>query len=704
MPIILALALLQACTQDIVVPWSYVRVGGLENNQAFAPVLLDESTVAIRSAGGDGLFRTRDDELVIVYLPGGRVQRVPIPFLSASEESQPVPVSPTTLVLGVAAAQPQISAVGVGLAINNFRYSLTIDNRVVYYTSGGAASNDEILMGLASAIGATPLNVTTSVQQERLIIRSASATETFALSVGTNLETLQVEFVSVGSILDNSAYRVSINDVDFEIASGAPADAAAISLALTDAINLGIQPLIALDEMGAIVLIGDDPANPFVATVPSNGRLNLITGSAAFGGYDDALAVVTGIGGTQAPSVSIVTVGPMRGEASHPAVIDSGSVALTIGSDATCPGSTANPALGDVDDAFVVVTGLGGTPALSSSVCLGYLSSSALSRPAMIGGASGVAVLGSSNVDGNFGDSTDLIYVIPNLGATPGPATSLMAGPLSESVASQAIFVNDLGGGDLRALISTGGNDGQFGNNNDQLSLLYNLGTGSPDFCFIPSPGHLAGLKGRAAVIGDNAAVVAGVGLDLMLGTSDDIINHIGFLDANPPETGMDLANECDGGVLSQTRQVRYLPTSDSAQPVPLSPTIAVVPTAGADTVFANNAAADDEFVILSDLDTDMPLTDGRLIIGPLSPLDARVRIFPGATTSLKVLLRGMGTEVISITDPLGTPSVNRVEIDPISRAGASTIPVGTNLAVTTHPGIDGVWGTADDSLLIIPI
>ena len=701
---ILAFALLFGCTQEITVPWSFLRIGGLENNQAFTPVLIDNNTVAIRSAGNDGLFRTRDDELVIVRFGGGGVQRVPIPFLSAAEESQPVPVSESTLVLGVAAAQPQISAVGVELAVNNSRYDLFLNGRAVSFVSSGAATADEILMGLANAVAATTLPITVSVQQERLILRSSSVTDSFTVSTGVNLQELQVEYISVGAVLDNAAYRVTLNDVDFEIASGAPADAAAISLALTDAINLGIQPLIALDEMGAIVLVGDDPDTPFVATLPSNGRLNLITGSAAFGGYDDALAVVTGIGGPQAPSVSILTVGPLKGEASHPAAIDSTSVALSIGSDITCPGSTANPAFGDVDDAFVVVTGLTSTPTLSTSVCLGYLSESALSRPAIIGGASGVALLGSSNMDGNFGDPTDQMYIIPNLGATPGPAMSLLAGPLSESIASRAVFLSDLGGGDLRALISTGGNDGQFGNNNDQLSLLYNLGTGSPDFCFIPAPGHLEGLKGRAAIVDDNAALVSGVGLDLVLGTADDVINHVSFLDAVPPETGMDLANECDGGVMSERLQVRYLPTSDSAQPVPLSPTIAIVPTAGEDSVFANNSSADDEFVVLSDLDVEAGLTDGRIAIGPLSPLDSRARIFPGSTGVVKVLLRGMGTEVISITDPLGTPSVKRVQIAPISRAGASAIPVGSGIAVTTHPGADGVWGTADDSLLIIPI
>lgn len=703
----LALVIALGCTQKVVVPWRFLSVGGLKNNPAFAPVLLGDSTVAVRSAGDDGLYGTRDDEMVFVEFPSQRTTRVSVPYLSAQEVSQPVALSEDSLVVGVAAAQPQIAAVGVDAPVNNFFYRLTINNRVVTFNSGASASVDGILMGLESAIASANLPVTTSVQQERLIIRTASVTESFTLDVGQNLDELQVEFLSVGAVLDNTAYSLTINGVDFEIASGAPADAAAISMALTDEINLGIQPLIALDEMGSIVLIGDNPDDPFVVNVPQNGRLNLIATLAAFGGFDDGLAVVSGIGGVQPPSVSIVTVGPLQGESSQPVAIDGSTVMLIIGSDPTCPGSAPDPELGDVDDSFIVVSGLGGMATVSTSLCLGHLSESAVSKPALIGDGSGVALVGSSNTDNNFGDSTDLIYVIPNLGGgMPGPATALMAGPLSTSVASRAVFLSDLGGGDLRAVVSTGGNDGDFGDNNDQITLLYGLGTGSPDFCFIDSPGHEAGLKGRPAVISDNAVLVAGVGLDEIAGNSDDVINHLSFLDTAAPETGMSMTNECDDpAILSQALQVRYLPTSDSAQPLGLSSSIAIVPTAGEDGVFANSDEADDEFVILSDLETAMPLTDGRLAIGALSPLDSRPRIFPGTSSTLKILLRGRNTEVVSVTDPLGTnPQVRREEIDPISRAGANVTAVGTNLAVTTHPGPDGIWTTADDVLLIIPI
>lgn len=79
----------------------------------------------------------------------------------------------------------------------------------------------------------------------------------------------QVNTVTVGTLQNNTLYRITINGVNFDFTSDADATTAEIEAGLTAAVNGGSEPVTAVDGTG-VVLTADVAGDPFTITVSAN--------------------------------------------------------------------------------------------------------------------------------------------------------------------------------------------------------------------------------------------------------------------------------------------------------------------------------------------------------------------------------------------------------------------------------------------------
>lgn len=508
--------------------------------------------------------------------------------------------------------------------------------------------------------------------------------------------------VGVDLAENDTIYELEINDERFRIRSDADATADEISAALVACINMpdtacdqqaDAQPVMATDNMGSLTLTAQAPAmgelpTPFSVDV-SLGELSIDRPSYAFSDEDDSLVYVSALDPAQnqpAPVVAApVAVGPMTtGAASRPEMVDATSVILCVGGD---PTGAADPEFGTGDDGVSVVSGLGGTTSLTF-IGIGPLGEGAISRPVALDGTT--AVLATAGSSGSFGDSFDGIAVVSGIGSFPAFNQIVDVGVLDDSSAGRPVALTTTP--DLRALISTAGTNSSFGDSNDEVALLYNVGT-SNDVVSVFAPGHGQGALGRPVRVSDGVALLAGTGSNLSFGDVDDLVNVLSNLDAADP-TAMG-----DEPVRTPVI-VGFLPGSGAGRPFPLSASSALVPTAGENGVFATS---DDEFVEIAGLD-GTPAVGERLQYGSLSPTDSRPELFPdpmaGAT---RILYRGGGALIRAADDPLIPPAfIVEVEIPDLLTAGPDPVPVGCCRAIGVSAGADGSWNTADDGLIII--
>ncbi|MEW6775400.1 MAG: hypothetical protein AB1405_03860 [Bdellovibrionota bacterium] len=683
-----------------------LAVGPMANRDAFAPVALGTDALAVRSAGPDGVFVSRDDELVVLRdLDGAQtLLRVPLPYLSPGEASHPVALSADALVLATAAHYAQLESVRVENVANNRDYSITLNGEIFRIRSDADATALEISAALAACVN-TPASCTnnpaaqpvTATDMAGTIVLEASAEgEYFAVAVTADLSRPQIDLITVEVAADSTPYIVEINGTPFQYISGTGALPDQIATGLAAAINGGTEPVTASVLGTSLRIIANNAASLFTSEVTDG--LSRVGRTSDFGNADDSLAVVSGLSAAMPdPLVTLVPVGPLAGGegdvVSRPVMIDAASVLLAV----AAPSSTLSPDFGTADDGVVVVTGLPGTPAASAPVTVGFLSTTALSAPVVL--STSFALIASNGAADGFGNTTDAIYRIDLAGPSLGPAIN--AGPLSESAVSRPVFLSATP--DLRALVPNGGGSGAFTNSDDTVALLYTLDT-APQVFQIPSPGLSQGRRGEPVVVGPDLALTVGAGADLEPATPDDLINVLYDLDAADPTAlspcPSNPALEC---AHRERLFVSNLPGSPSARPLPLSVTQALVPTEGADGVMGTS---DDYFQLIDTLDTPPGTAAAQVGLedGGLSLVDARSYPVPGLSAGeLTIVFRGNGGILFVVADPLGAaPEVEMLEIPELLVTVPSPVPVLPDLAVGIGPGPDGQWTTADDGFLLV--
>ncbi len=704
--VFLLAALAAGCEVKEPLGFGRLAVGPMANRDAFAPVALGSDALAVRSAGPDGVFVSRDDELVILRdLDGAKtLLRVPLPYLSPGEASHPVALSADALVLATAAHYAQLESVRVENVANNRDYAITLNGQIFRIRSDADATALEISAALAACVS-TPASCTsnpaaqpvTATDMAGTIVLEANAEgEYFTVAVTADLSRPQIDLVTVEVAADSTPYIVEINGTPFQYLSGAGALPDQIATGLAAAINGGTEPVTASVQGTALRIIANNAASLFTSEVTEG--LSRVGRTSDFGNADDSLAVVSGLSAAMpSPVIAFVPVGALAGgegdAVSRPVMIDAASVILAV----AAPSSTLSPDFGTADDGVIVVTGLPGAPAASALVTVGFLSKTAVSAPVVL--STSFALIASNGAADGFGNATDAVYLIDLTG--PSLGTAINAGPLSESAASRPVFLSATP--DLRALVPNGGGSGAFTNSDDTVALLYTLDT-VPQVFQIPSPGLSQGKRGEPVIVGPDLALTVGAGADLEPGTADDLINVLYDLDAADPTAASACPSNPSLDCEHRERLLVFnLPQSASARPVALSATQALVPTAGVNGVMETD---DDSFHLLDTLDTP-PGTAATAVgfeNGGLSLVDARAYPVPGLPAGeLAIVFRGSGGFFFAVDDPLGAvPEVRVTEIPELLVTVPSPVPVLPDLAVGIGPGADAQWGTADDGFLLI--
>lgn len=94
---------------------------------------------------------------------------------------------------------------------------------------------------------------------------------TFAVKYGGAITAVkQLNTITVGSVLDSTLYTVTINGTAFDYTSGVGATEAQIVTGLVTAINLGAEPVTAVDNTTNLTIEADVAGTPFTIAVTAN--------------------------------------------------------------------------------------------------------------------------------------------------------------------------------------------------------------------------------------------------------------------------------------------------------------------------------------------------------------------------------------------------------------------------------------------------
>ncbi len=512
-------------------------IGPMFDNNSFVPEVLSASppAVAVRTAGADGRFTTRDDELVSVrgFDATAVVTRVPVPYLSVQAVSQPVAVSADVVVLGVATGLPQADTVSVTAAQDNTLYTISVNGVTAGVTLVTGATKLTIAAQLVAEVNAlvtTPAVTATDNLDGTLTITAAQAPRTFATAVSSNLK------------LD--AFAPAFGDGD---------DALAVVSGLS-----GTSPTVAVVQVGSLFEgPGAETSRPVAADAASalvavGGGIGCASGGPApncdFGDSDDGVAVVTALG-TASPAAAYTMIGYLSktGSAvSRPTVV-SGTTALV---------ATAGVSgiYGTGSDRICIVTLSG--PATACTLDVGTLSDSEAGRPVFLAASPDARALVSNGGSNALGDASDRVALLYGLGVTnqieqvlcPG----IGSGPRGQAQVLSAAL----------AVLPGAGGDTFWRSPDDLVNVLRGLDAASPagtppTRTPVPVKYLSQADAPRPLALSANQAVVAAGGVDGVFGTSDDDLVLLDALDAAPAAADLNV-----GLALSQqaTRPLLFPP------------------------------------------------------------------------------------------------------------------------------------------------
>lgn len=354
----------------------------------------------------------------------------------------------------------------------------------------------------------------------------------------------------------------------------------------------------------------------------------------------------------------------------------SSAIVGTIGPDAT---------RGTADDRLAFMTQLDGPSPAVSYIVVGGLSGFEASRPVALSASS--AVVFTEGPDGVRGTADDTIISIRELGSASTDTTPLTVGGMSGSTVCRPVKLSV-----DSALVSTEGPDSSLGTPDDTVVLLRELG-GEPRILPIEVGGLMSSLSSRPVALSPSRALVATKGPDGEEFTGDDLVVLLADLDTDSPR-----AIPITLGGLGRR---------DTFRPQPIDLRSAIVSTSGADLAVGT---ADDSVVLLTGLDTDEPRVGEELIIGGLSGSDSSRPVLLSPTRAL-VLSAGpdgdflsQDDEVVLIDDLGGADSIVPISVPYLSASFSISLPVALSdsKAVLNSAGPDGELETVDDEVALI--
>ncbi len=330
-------------------------LGGLGDNQQFTPEKMSADRIAVAAIGADLKANTADDEIIVVDGVSTDVpvaQRYPAPYLQASGRTQAIALSESTVVVASNGADKKPS---------------TADDVV------------HVLRGIGTPT-VTSLSLPAPGLNRRAAGRAVRLSETTALVVAAGADLLDSTADDELLLLDTVAGTSTPVAVPYVVnASGGRPVVLAPGLAICS--TLGADGTLGTGDDAVAVVAGLDGATPTVTSIPigafgddNNCRPTRLAADAfamvsfgddaTVGTPDDEVVYVSGIGGTV--QVQRVTVGAVAtGTTSTVVALSPTSVLVAAGGE--------DGIVGTLDDELLVLTDLGGTPAVEHVAAGGAL-------------------------------------------------------------------------------------------------------------------------------------------------------------------------------------------------------------------------------------------------------------------------------------------------------------------------------------------
>lgn len=383
-------------SEDRVIP---VTIGGLGNSQQFTPERLASDVVVVPSFGTDLLPDTADDEVVVVSTATEppAVQRFAAPFQRSGGRTRIVAASPGTFF--VASDGPDRKSSNADDVVYLFRAAAGSFVRTDLAARGlnrRAAGRSVRLHSAAALVVSAGADALDSTLDDEVLLLDAAAGA--------------VTHIAVPYAKSGSAGRPTVLSRDLAVVATFGGDG--VEGTADDAVAV----LGRLGEANTVTSVvvgptGDNNECRPVALDGSTFALVTFGGDQKVGTADDEITIVHSVGGV--PLVQHVVVGAVAG-GSTSAVVPASPGALLVA------GGGPDQAIGTSDDAVVVLTGIGGPLAVASVPIGGALDSIDAFRfvPELLGG--GRAALLSSGTDDDLGSGgDDAVRVISGLGVGP---------------------------------------------------------------------------------------------------------------------------------------------------------------------------------------------------------------------------------------------------------------------------------------------
>lgn len=247
-------------------------------------------------------------------------------------------------------------------------------------------------------------------------------------------------------------------------------------------------------------------------------------GSDAVTSVDDALLVVDGIGTTTLSVRTVLLPGLSASDPSVPVQLDATSLLIT----------TSGPdfAFGTGDEVLTLVRGLDTASPTVVPLAVARIRGDASGRAMASGGT--VAAACTAGLDGTFGTADDALQVVRDVLGTPAPALPLTIGPLASG--AEAL---PLAPGSDSAIVPTLGVDLVQGTSDDEVAVVSPLATDPMTVTTLAAGRSVAGAEGAMVVVSASAVVRLEAGVDGAIGSSDDGLRVFSALGTVSPSTSI---------------------------------------------------------------------------------------------------------------------------------------------------------------------
>ncbi|MEK7469745.1 MAG: hypothetical protein AAB074_20420 [Planctomycetota bacterium] len=237
---------------------------------------------------------------------------------------------------------------------------------------------------------------------------------------------------------------------------------------------------------------------------------------------DDALLVVEGIGTTTLTVKTVPVPGLSAGDPSIPVQLTPTSLLITT--------AGADFLFGTGDEVLTLVSALDTAAPSVTPLFSGRIRGDASGRALASGGT--IAAVTTAGADATFATADDTLQVVRDVLVFPTPAIPLVVGPLASG--DQGLPLST--GGDAAA-IPVLGLDLLQGTADDQVAAVFPLSADPMTATALSAPRGVPGLQGALVLVSISAACRLETGPDGVMGSSDDGVRLFTFLNSATPAT-----------------------------------------------------------------------------------------------------------------------------------------------------------------------